>query len=163
MRHLPVPYGQAKEIAMKLGKFHALSYHMSQETNSCEELRSFQDGFFSEKLAANWDFIEANQIILAEVMSGWSDEMKLVAEKVDALRPHFLKKIVALFKPQENGINILNHGDHHIRNLMFRYDQNDSTKLDAIRAVRKHIRLCSGTHIKICKTLCCPTNRLTSN
>lgn len=134
MQHRAVGFEQSKCIAAKLGKFHALSFYMDKEQPDglCT---TFKDGFFSAELTANWDFVDLNFNVLCEQIKNWGPEMILVADKMTAFKPVFIQKLQEIFLPKAGGINVLNHGDHHIRNLLFRYDSNDSTKYDAIRCV----------------------------
>lgn len=134
MQHKAVRFEQAQSIAAKLGKFHALSFYMDKE-HPDGLVTTFKDGFFSEKLMANWDFVDMNFTVLCDLIREWGPEMNLVADKMDALKPVFVEKLQDIFIPKAGLLNVLNHGDHHIRNLMFRYDANDSTKYDAVRCV----------------------------
>lgn len=133
MQHMPVGFEKASLVAKKLGKFHALSWYLNYQQPEDNLLKSFRDGFFSEKLMKNWDFIITNMNALCELTQEWG--MDLVAEKLKALRPHFVEKLMKVYLPNPTGLSILNHGDFHIRNLLFRYDQQDPSTYDAIYCV----------------------------
>lgn len=135
MQHMPVPFDKAAMIATKLAKFHAVGFYLKDQEQGEGLVTSFEDGFFGEKLIANWDFLASNIDALIEITSGWGDEMLQVSKKLVALKPHFTNKMKEVYKPSPNGINFLNHGDFHIRNLLFRYSDADSTKFEAIQFV----------------------------
>ena len=137
MVHMPVGFEKAAQVARKLGKFHACSYYLKQEQGENSVVTTFQDGFFSVKLAGNWDFVEQNISVLAELAKGWGGpEFKLISEKLTALQPHFMQKMMDIYVPKPGALNLLNHGDFHIRNLMFRFGpQEDSPLFEALRLV----------------------------
>lgn len=135
MQHMPVGFEKASIVAKKLGKFHALAWYLDDQQQTGDNvLKSFKDGFFSEKLMKNWDFIMTNMNALCELTQEWG--MDLVAAKLKALQPHFIEKLMKVYVANPNGLSILNHGDFHIRNLLFRYDQQDPSTYDAIYCVR---------------------------
>lgn len=139
MQHMPVDYEKASVVAKKLGKFHALSWYLREEQGESSIVNTFKDGFFSESLMQSWDFISTNISALAELTKEWGPEMQQVSEKLAALKPELLNKLMQLYKPNSGrGISVLNHGDFHIRNLLFRYDALDKDKYDAIQFVSPH-------------------------
>lgn len=137
MQHMPVNFEKAQMIARKLGKFHALSFFLNKEHVAGADPSSFKDGFFSEKLIGNWDFIYSNMEALIDLTrdGAWGDEMREVSKKLIDLKPHFAEKMKQIYTPDPKGVNFLNHGDFHIRNLLFRYKEDDSSKFDGIQFV----------------------------
>lgn len=137
MQHMPVNFEKAQMIAKKLGKFHAMSFFLNEEHVAGAVTKSFTDGFFSEKLIGNWDFIYSNMEALIDLTrdGAWGDEMRQVAKKLVDLQPHFGEKMKQIYTVNPKGVNILNHGDFHIRNLLFRYKEDESSKFDAIQFV----------------------------
>lgn len=137
MCRMPVPFEKAAQIAVKLGKFHALSYFLKEEQGDTR-IETFTNGMFIEKNILDWAFMEQNLTVIIQLMREWGHEA--IAEKLDVLKPHFLNKLLEIYKaqPKGEGLNVLNHGDFHIRNMMFRYgdDVNEKSKFEAIRFVR---------------------------
>lgn len=131
MRHLPVELEKAEIIAKKLAKFHAHSYYLNSTGNPL--VTTFKEGFFSEKIMQNWEFLNANTQVLIDLTKEWG--MEEVSQKLAALEPHLLTKLVNIYTPNYNGIAVLNHGDFHIRNLLFQFGGSDGTTLEDVRFV----------------------------
>lgn len=146
MQHLPVPFKQASQIARKLGKFHALSYFMVEEGGeNANAVASFQDGMFCENSALpdEWRGTTVALNALSDKMKEWDQGSEAMANKIADLGPHLGKKLIELItpKPKGQGINVLNHGDFHIRNILFRHDDQDDSQFEAIRLVSMSCRL----------------------
>lgn len=134
MQHTPLPLAEASKIIRKLGKFHALSYFLVHEQGE-ENVKSFRDGLLTSKFMANFEFMKVNFDVLAEVCPEWGPDMERVGLKLKALSKNYEAMLKKLYTPKPDGINVLNHGDFHIRNLLFRWDSLDASKLDAIHFV----------------------------
>lgn len=137
MEDSPVPFPKASQIAKKLAKFHALSYFMVEERGDTF-LVDFQDSLFSEKLQAGpdeVDMIASGLTVIGDVIREWDVGMEVIANKLEALRPNFYTKLREISKPSRHGINVLNHGDFHIKNLLFRFDDKQTT-MDEFESIR---------------------------
>lgn len=142
MSRMPVPFAQATMIGKKLGKFHALSYFLKEELHF-DKVETFQEGMFTEKDIADWDYMDAYLSVLCELLKEWDCGLETVANKLAVLKPHFIGKMLQLYKAQnkDQGFNVLNHGDFHIRNLLFRFNGEDkTTTFEDIRIVGVSIR-----------------------
>lgn len=135
MCRMPVPLAQSSMIAKKLGKFHALSYYMKEEQGSTL-VETFEDGMFTEKDISDWVFMDGYLDTLCDLLCEW--DHGTLAYKLKVMQPKFMQKMLDLYKPQPkgHGINVLNHGDFHIRNMLFRYiNEEDKSTFEAIRLV----------------------------
>lgn len=75
---------------------------------------------FMELLADNFQFLAAK-------MKLWPG-YEIIAEKIEALKPKFLEKGLKSTSPNKpgEGYNVLNHGDFHAKNLMFKKDEQNN-------------------------------------
>lgn len=137
MSRPPVPFAEGQLLAQKLGKFHALSYFMKEELGD-KNLETFTEGMFNETDLTMWNGQEVYVTVLGEMLREWNVAMEKIADKLSALGPEFIQKMAQLYKPNPKGqgINVLNHGDFHIRNVMLRRGGGQDKKtLEAIRFV----------------------------
>lgn len=137
MQHMPVPFKKASQIAQKLGKFHALSYFMIEERGE-SVVTTFEEGMFCENSTLCDEKATENSLqVLSDKMKEWDQGLELMADKIAKLKPHLVKKLTEQTKPKPKGqgINVLNHGDFHMRNLLFRHDDQDDSQFEAIRLV----------------------------
>lgn len=134
MNRDPVPFPKASLIAKKLGKFHALSYFLKEEQGD-QRIETYQEGMFQESNTADWDYMDVYLEVLSKMLPEWDESLKPVADKLTAMKPDFIKRMLNVYKkqPRGQGINVLNHGDFHIRNLLFRFD--DQQNFETIRFV----------------------------
>lgn len=123
-------------VMKKLGKFHALTYYMNDQH---EEVENYKEGFVSGKLLANNTFLQDNFNAFADEIGLWRPKYTAVAEKLVKLKPTFVERLKPIYTVTKPGIgyNVLNHGDFHIKNMLFKKTENGS--LDAVRFVRKII------------------------
>lgn len=130
----PEPMGlePMKKVMKKLAKYHALSFYMHHDSNG---VANYVDGFFSEKMQEAIPMMQVSFNVLGDTVKSWGKEMEPISDKLIKLRPHFAEKLTRHFRvnPPGVGYNVLNHGDFHIKNLLFRYGQDGS--VDAIRFV----------------------------
>lgn len=140
MSRTPIDFAGASMVAEKLGKFHALSYFMVEELGD-KQVETFVEGMFNEQNMSMWQGSEDYFTVLAELLAEWDGSMGKIGDKLNAIKPEFLKRMLQLYQrqPKGQGINVLNHGDFHIRNLLFRFAGSgggtDKTALEAIRFV----------------------------
>uniref|UniRef100_A0A1L8DZ13 Putative ecdysteroid kinase n=1 Tax=Nyssomyia neivai TaxID=330878 RepID=A0A1L8DZ13_9DIPT len=122
MRHKAMNFENTKKLILKLAKFHAASFYMYHEEK--KELDEFKNGLVTT--LAPIDFFQQGYMNVVKCIKEWPG-FEEVAEKMEKVGPVFLKKLRKSYianKPN-NGYNVLNHGDFHIKNLLFRNDEND--------------------------------------
>lgn len=138
MQHLPVPFPKASQVARKLAKFHALSYFIAEERGE-SVYESYTDSFFNQEFGMEGDinFIEEAFKSLAQLVGEWGPVMVEVQKRLEILTPGIVAKLKTIVEKQRkgSGINVLNHGDFHIRNLLFRPHSDDNQHFEAIRLV----------------------------
>uniref|UniRef100_A0A1B0C8D6 CHK kinase-like domain-containing protein n=1 Tax=Lutzomyia longipalpis TaxID=7200 RepID=A0A1B0C8D6_LUTLO len=122
MRHKPMNFENTKKLIQKLAKFHALSFYMYNEEK--KELDEFKNGLITTK--APIDFFVQGYLNAVKCIKEWPGYEE-IGEKMEKIGPHFLKKLRKSYIPNKpnDGFNVLNHGDFHIKNLLFINDEND--------------------------------------
>lgn len=131
-----VPFEQTSLIAKKIAKFHALSYFLKEEQGD-KKIGTFTEGMFTESQSSEWQYIDNYFAVLCDLLREWNPEFNIIADKLTAIKGLVNKKMVELFKPHPKGqgINVLNHGDFHIKNLMFHFDATNKKSFMGIRLV----------------------------
>ena len=110
-------FEDTKVVIAKLAKWHAASYFLHRTGNLVNELKRCDRGLFHLKMNDGIQFILENMQIFHEVLSTWQGYEKYVA-KFEHLQRLFMQRGTSIFKPSENGFNVLNHGDFHYNNFL---------------------------------------------
>ncbi|GAB0088789.1 uncharacterized protein DMENIID0001_032530 [Sergentomyia squamirostris] len=131
MRYKGLDYEGALKVITKLATFHSLSYYIQNE--SILDLTDFTNGLFSSNTGFQMDFIPQSFHGFADAVKDYGG-YEVAVEKLEAIKPLLLKKMGEIYKPRGNpyGVNVLNHGDFHIRNLLFINNGDDIDKLTFI-------------------------------
>lgn len=78
--------------------------------------------------------------LAVEVLKTWGKEMEPIAEKLTALAPTLVTKLFKIYSanPAGQGYNVLCHGDFHLRNLLFKWADQEAPEqcAEAIQFVR---------------------------
>lgn len=111
-----------RKVLQKLAKFHGLSYFMN---DSNEDVDTYREGFVSERMAAGLAMFANSFKLAAQVLKDWGKDFEVYGDRILALMPTLLPKIMKIYtaNPPGQGFNVLNHGDFHIRNIMFNSDE----------------------------------------
>lgn len=118
-------YEASVEIFEKIATFHALSYHLGEDHPPIKE---YVFGFVSERVPGAEEFLKQSVRDFAETVGEWGGQFKVIAQKLMDIVPTIHKKCLASFKKdQVTGFNVLNHGDYHIKNILFREHYPDAT------------------------------------
>ncbi|XP_037822889.1 uncharacterized protein LOC119611395 [Lucilia sericata] len=125
---------EIKAVYRKIAKFHAVSYMLghSENEHDREEVTKYQDGIFSTSMAMQNDLM-ANGIKFFLDMLSQHEEFKVYYDKVKAMQPKLAKTCKELYTAYKNNstnlncdkgdIYVLNHGDFHMKNLMFKFSK----------------------------------------
>ncbi|XP_023293690.2 uncharacterized protein LOC111676912 [Lucilia cuprina] len=122
---------EIKAVYRKIAKLHAVSYMLghSEDVRDREEVTKYQDGIFSTSMVMENDLM-ANGIKFFLDMLSKHEEFKVYYEKVKAMLPKLAKTCKDLYKaytnnnsPDNGDIFVLNHGDFHMKNLMFKFSK----------------------------------------
>lgn len=128
----PLNFENSVKLFQKIGKFHALSFYMNDNNVSFDQ---FSEGYVSERMEPIVGILTRLLFSFAETFRGWGEEMELISQKYFTLIPKLYEKGLKLFSVNPRGYNVLNHGDFHIKNILFRIDKDYQDQVDDIRLV----------------------------
>lgn len=119
-----IEYEWGKHAFQVLGKFHALSIILHQEN---KELPEYQTGLFQFNLIGEGLFHMVQHMLpLIEKLKeipGFEEEIP----KLEKITKDYNKRLLRTFRanPSGDGYNVLNHGDFHAKNMMFKNMETD--------------------------------------
>lgn len=129
---IPEDFEFSKMIARRLGKFHAGSFYLNK-------IKQFNHNYFTFSIYQDYQCInmlfDKPLRIFIELISTWKGFEQFV-EPLKAFRKHFASLGLKSYKPNKGSaaFNVLNHGDFHSRNVLFKKDidgkLNDMIMLD---------------------------------
>lgn len=111
-------FEDSRLVFQRLAKFHAAGFFLINE-KKLDYSHFKQSMFHMEAPIIREKFLTEPIDTLAEVLTSWGGYEEYV-EKLKVYRNTFLEKGQKLYEPDANGYNVLNHGDFHIKNLMFK-------------------------------------------
>ncbi|XP_059621224.1 uncharacterized protein LOC132264905 [Phlebotomus argentipes] len=125
MRHKPMNFENTKKVIEKLAKFHALSYYMYHDEK--KEVDEFKYGLLGTHSMASMQFFVEGFMRATRCIKEWPGYEE-IAEKMEQLAPKLLQTARKAYRPNKpnEGFNVLNHGDFHIKNLLFLNDEDDA-------------------------------------
>ncbi|XP_055696334.1 uncharacterized protein LOC129797607 [Lutzomyia longipalpis] len=105
-------------IIKKLAKFHAVSFYMNDNKYNHIDIAKYKTITGEEMLEKMKVFFDGFDYLKEEV-ENWPG-YEVVAEKLAIQNATFMEKIRKVYQPNpESSINVLCHGDFHVRNMMF--------------------------------------------
>ncbi|XP_065367960.1 uncharacterized protein LOC135960541 [Calliphora vicina] len=119
---------EMKMVYLKIAKFHAATYLMGQSEEP-EIVTKYNGGFFCNSTITNMDIVRNGIWNIIDMLSE-HDEFAGYLEKVKLMQPHMFKGCMDLYNAYklnkgQGDIFVLNHGDFHMKNLMFKYNENN--------------------------------------
>ncbi|XP_011705477.1 PREDICTED: uncharacterized protein LOC105460678 [Wasmannia auropunctata] len=112
-----------------LARFHAASVAVCEKEPKQKEM--YTRGLFNNQNPSETkDFFNRGTKALSEEIVNWP-EVKKYSEKIAKLSDHIYQIATDAAKLSENEFNVINHGDSHLKNMLFKYD-NDSNPTDQI-------------------------------
>ncbi|XP_061392904.1 uncharacterized protein LOC133328350 [Musca vetustissima] len=130
-RHLNVQ--EVKAVYTKLAKLHAVSFALGQSEDH-KVVTKFQDGFMSISIPALSDYMDNGFRNFIQLLASYP-EFEIYHQKLTEMQKYVLPSCKNLFNSYvngEKGIFVLNHGDFHMKNLMFKWDRNSGEMEDVI-------------------------------
>uniref|UniRef100_A0A1B0GED7 CHK kinase-like domain-containing protein n=1 Tax=Glossina morsitans morsitans TaxID=37546 RepID=A0A1B0GED7_GLOMM len=130
---------EIKMVYAKIAKFHAISYMLAKHEGdeNAAIITAYQDGIFSSSWATSHPMI-ANGIQHFKTMLAHYKEFYVYLDKVKVMEPTMFaecKNLYRAFKIKQhetNDIFVLNHGDFHPKNLMFKFNKESNQLEDVI-------------------------------
>ncbi|XP_058988266.1 uncharacterized protein LOC101889389 [Musca domestica] len=124
---------EVKAVYSKLAKIHAVSF-MLGHTENHQVVTKFQDGFMSISIPLLKDLVTNGFNNFIDLMASYP-EFEVYREKFETLQHDVLplcKDLFNAFINGEQGIFVLNHGDFHMKNLMFKFNKQSGEMEDVI-------------------------------
>ena len=114
----PVDFEESKRIVRRLAKFHAANVFIADER--IEDYSEFNEFVFQNAIIANLIF---GQGIggFTDVAREWEGYEKYIP-KLERLKETYQDSFKNIYKKNDNGFNVLNHGDFHTRNMLFKHN-----------------------------------------
>lgn len=111
-------YDESKMVFERLAKFHAASFFLMKEKKA--DYSQFNHSMFDieDPLIRDKFFAESIET-LAEVLLTW-EGYEFYAERFHAFVSKFVEVGKNFYQPDPNGFSVLNHGDFHVKNLLFK-------------------------------------------
>ncbi|XP_037822893.1 uncharacterized protein LOC119611401 [Lucilia sericata] len=119
---------EIKLVFSKIARLHAASFILSQ-TEDKECVTKFEDGMLCSSNIMAMDFMTSG-IVNFIAMLKKHEEFKVYLEKIEAMKSVMLTKSQELYKAYklnrgQGDIFVLNHGDFHLRNMMFKFNSDN--------------------------------------
>ncbi|KAM7361120.1 uncharacterized protein ACRADG_009981 [Cochliomyia hominivorax] len=116
---------EIKVVFRKIAKLHAASYVLGHAEDH-EIVTKFEDGMFCSSIIMGMDFMSHGIVNFIEMLKK-HEEFKLYLDKIEVLKSEMHNKCKDLYKAyklkkSETDIFVLNHGDFHLKNMMFKFD-----------------------------------------
>ncbi|XP_037822894.1 uncharacterized protein LOC119611402 [Lucilia sericata] len=113
-------------IYRKVAKLHAVSFMLGQSEEDHVSVTKYEEGIFSSSAIMEMDFMSGGIFKFIEMLSQHK-ELKVYLDKVKAMQPDMHARCKALYNAYklnktQKEIFVLNHGDFHMKNLMFKFN-----------------------------------------
>ena len=119
-----------KVTVRALARFHALSLALHKKDPSIMDV--YEETFYADRKQTE-SYISSKFSALVPEVESWPG-YEHYAEKVRKLGQSGFSRLVEIVKPKKNSLNVLNHGDCWVNNMMFHYCP-VSGKVDDVRFV----------------------------
>lgn len=119
MHYDPLPLKDLQFILERIAKYHALSMVIA-ESDKSELVSGFSSGFEAEKLRPMFQSTIKEYTKLGEIVEQWPG-MEEIGAKIQKSPEKIFENFAKSYTKRNTwGFNVLNHGDFHIRNMMFK-------------------------------------------
>lgn len=123
----PSDFETSKKIAIRLAKFHASSFFLYDEQKL--DYNNFNQSMFHNQQMVSMMYNEGLDAFI-DVVKEEGGEWEKFIPNLEKLRQNFANKCLKTYTPNraEVGYNVLNHGDFHNKNILFKH--NDDGKVE---------------------------------
>lgn len=126
--HKMFPFEKIHLIMEKIAKYHALSMVLADSEQG--DLVRYESIFKADKMRPLFTELTRNVRILCDKVKTWPG-FEVIGGKIEKIYESLFDMYVACYTTSNTeGFSVLNHGDFHIRNLMFK--KNDQGDLNAV-------------------------------
>lgn len=120
---------QTKMLLKKLSRMHAASVVLKEKEFSIFD--NCDKGLFNRHTRGLAPFFETNTRICGEIVSKWSGYEE-IGKKILALVPKVMEYGERVYDPEPDFLNVLNHGDLWVNNLLFKYSHGSAAVYDCM-------------------------------
>lgn len=120
----------SKLVLDKLAKYHAMSMILA-ERDDYNEMKDCKSHFESEVFRNMFRNMTRHVKSLAKAVKSWPNYENM-GEKLEVIEGKLFDTFVGLLKKEPEGFRVLNHGDFHIRNLMFKLNPEEAGSISKV-------------------------------
>ncbi|TMW48625.1 hypothetical protein DOY81_006290 [Sarcophaga bullata] len=123
---------ELKLVFKKIAKLHAVSYMLGQ-SDEHTVVTQYQKGFFCSTAIMEMDIMYTGIVNFMNMLEKHT-EFHLYLEKIKQMQPDIMQSCKDLYNAYNlkskdlKNIFVLNHGDFHLRNMMFQFNDKQETK-----------------------------------
>jgi Ecdysteroid kinase-like family len=125
MHNQPLNLADTKVVCAKIAKFHAASMSTVSSAN-------FESGLFQLKSNDGLKFMQNNVGLFIDELKTWKN-CEVFVQKFEKFHSNFMQKGRAVYESADAGYKVLNHGDFHHNNMMFRRKTDGSVDVLFVR------------------------------
>lgn len=119
-------FDATKMVFERLAKYHAASYFLINEKKA--DYSSYKTSIFHiEDPIIREKFLFESVEAFTEVLADWGGYDDYV-DRLKTYRENLIDLGKRLYEPDVNGYNVLNHGDFHVKNLLFQKSDDDKIR-----------------------------------
>lgn len=121
---------EVKMVLSKIAKLHAVTFVMGRSKENAHFVTKYNKGLFCNSIVMTMDLIRngiGNFITTLEEYEEFAEYLS----KFKAIQPNLLQNCIQLYNAynlnrnnDSKDIYVLNHGDFHLKNLMFKFNKN---------------------------------------
>lgn len=156
-RHTGLDLKHCELTVRALARFHAASVALHNSDPTCMD--TYSEGFFKDteegRKRMNGHF-SYNLQSLASRIEKWPG-FESCADKIRKMIPTAVDQMIKFLQPKKDSLNVLNHGDCWVNNMMFHYSQKTG-KVDDVRLVDFQLARFSSPVLDLQYFLCTSTN-----
>ena len=156
-RHTGLDLEHCEMTVRALARFHAVSVALHKSDPACMDM--YSEGFYKETEEARERMhahLSYNLQSLASRIEKWPG-FEPCADKIRKMIPTAVDQMIKFMQPKKDSLNVLNHGDCWVNNIMFHYSQ-ETGKVDDIRLVDFQLARFSSPVLDLQYFLCTSTN-----
>jgi thiamine kinase-like enzyme len=156
-RHTGLDLEHCEMTVRALARFHAASVALHNSDPVCMDM--YSEGLFKDTEEGRermHKHFSINLKILASGIEKWPG-FEHCADKIRKMIPTAIDQMIKFLKPKKDSLNVLNHGDCWVNNIMFHYSQ-ETGKVDDIRLVDFQLARFSSPVLDLQYFLCTSTN-----
>jgi Predicted aminoglycoside phosphotransferase len=156
-RHTGLDLEHCEMAVRALARFHAASVSLHKSDPACMDI--YSEGIFKdteedrERMNVQFNFTFKSLASRTEEWPGYEH----YGDKIRKMIPTVVDQMIKLLQPKKDSLNVLNHGDCWVNNIMFHYCQKTG-KVDDIRLIDFQLARFSSPSLDLQYFLCTSTN-----